>query len=74
MDWFEANQRSHGFQPQPGYWETFARYRLSFPAAFDAPVAQLHGPGDDVCQNLPDLPGLVLGWVEAKFCNEIRNV
>ena len=48
MDWFQANQRSHGFQPQPGYWETFARYRLSFPAGFDAPVAQLHGPGDDV--------------------------
>ena len=25
-------------------------------------------------QNLPDLAGLVLGWVEAKFCNKIRNV
>ena len=48
MDWFEANQRSHGFEPQPGYWETLARYRLSFPAGVDEPVAQLHGPGDDV--------------------------
>ena len=27
-----------------------------------------------ICENLPDLAGLVLGWVEAKFCNKIRNV
>ena len=27
-----------------------------------------------ICENLPDLPGLVLVWIEAKFCNKIRNV
>ena len=49
MDWFEANQRSHGFEPQPGYWESLPRYRLSFPAGVDEPVAQLRGlQHDDV--------------------------
>ena len=50
MDWFEPNQRSHGFEPQPGYWETLPRYRLTFPAGgVDEPVAQLRGlQHDDV--------------------------
>jgi len=27
MDWFQANQRSHGFVPVLRYWESFPRYR-----------------------------------------------
>ena len=51
MDWFEPNQRSHGFEPQPGYWETLPRYRLTFPAGgVDEPVAQLRGVQHDDVQ------------------------
>ena len=51
MDWFEPNQRSHGFEPQPGYWETLPRYRLTFPAGgVDEPVAQLRGAQHDDVQ------------------------
>ena len=74
MDWFEANQRSHGAISQIG--------KLAISKSANLPISQFRNlpiwqSGNfsmpKICDNLPDFPGLVLVWVEAKFCNKIRN-